>query len=112
MIRLKNLLNEVSFPKENRINLMKLTTLMEKILPEVTKAQSKKLTELCTEVYEMASKLNQTRYTVFNHNEWALLKALMMTKLLEVKDEALKLEKSDKINVKPFIIALDEIIVD
>lgn len=112
MIRLKELLNEVSFPKENRINLMKLTALMEKLLPELTKAQAKKLTELCTEVHEMASKLNETRYTVFNWNEWNILKLGMMTKLLEVKEEASKLTKSDKIDIKPFIIALDEIIVD
>lgn len=112
MIRLKDLLNEVSFSKENRINLLKLSALMEKIIPELTKTESKKLTELCTEVHTMAEKLNETPYTVFNNTDWFVLKTMIMAKLLEVKEEAIKLESSDKVDIKPFIIALDEIIVD
>jgi SpoVK/Ycf46/Vps4 family AAA+-type ATPase len=97
--------------KENRITLMKLTALMEKMVPEMTKAQSKKLTELCTEVHTMVNDLNVLPYTIHNHKEWQVLKLAMMSKLMEVKKEAEKLLESEKVDVKPFIKALDEIIV-
>lgn len=108
-ISLKNLVLE---NKENRITLMKLTALMEKMIPELTKAQSTKLTELCTEVHTMANELNVLPYTIFNHKEWQVLKLAMMSKLMEVKVEAEKLLESDKVDVKPFIKALDEVLVN
>ena len=112
MIRLKDLLNEASFNKENRINLMKITTLMEKLIPELTKSQSTKLVELCSEVNEMAIKLNEIKYTVWNHEpEWKILEVAFVSKLVEVKTEAEKLLNSDKVDVRPFIKAIDEIIV-
>lgn len=113
MIRLRDLLNETSFNKENRINLMKITTLMEKLIPELTKSQSTKLIELCSEINEMVIKLNEIPYTVFNHTpEWKLLEVAFVSKLAEVKVEAEKLLNSDKVDVRPFIKAIDEIIVN
>lgn len=107
-IKLKDLVLE---NKENRITLMKLTALMEKMLPEMTKAQSEKLTQLCTEVHTMVNELNVLPYTIYNHQEWQVLKLAMMAKLMEVKAEAEKLLESDKVDVKPFIKALDEVLV-
>lgn len=113
MIRLRDLLNEASFNKENRINLMKITTLMEKLIPELTKAQSTKLVELCSEVNEMAIKLNEIPYTIFTHTpEWKILEVALIAKITEVKTEAEKLLNSDKVDVRPFIKAIDEIIVN
>lgn len=95
--------------KENRINLLKLTAIMEKMLPELTKPQSTKLTELCAEVHTLAGQLNTLPITIHNHEPWKVLKVAMVAKLMEVRQEAQKI-KSDKVDTKPFIKALDELI--
>ena len=109
MIRLKDIILE---NKENRIGLMKLTAIMEKLVPELTKAQQTRLTELCTEAYILIEELNQFPCTIFNYPQWQVLKFGVVAKLTEVKLEAEKLMESDKVNVVPFIKALDEIIVN
>jgi hypothetical protein len=96
--------------KENRINLLKLTAIMEKMLPELTKPQSTKLTELCAEVHTLAGQLNTLPITIYNHEPWKVLKVAMMAKLMEVKTEVEKL-KEDTPHVKQFIKALDEVIL-
>lgn len=109
MIRLQDIILE---NKENRISLMKLTVLMEKLLPELSKAQQTRLTELCTEACTLIEELNQFPYTIFNHQGWQVLKLGVITKLTEVKLEAEKLMESKTVDVVPFIKALDEIIAD
>lgn len=108
MIRMTQLLNE---NMENRVSLMKVTAIMEKMLPEVTKAQSNKLMELCAEAHNMAGVLNQIPYTIHGTEKWNTLKAAMLLKLVEIREEAMKLDP-EKINVKPYIVALDEVIAD
>lgn len=108
MIRLTELLLETT---ENRVNLMKLEVLMEKFLPELTKTQNTTLTQLCLDVHTMSGTLNMLPYTIHNATEWKLLHAALMLKLLEVKREAEKLTNHETINIKPFINALDELIV-
>ncbi len=90
---------------------MKVAAIMEKMLPEVTKAQSTKLIELCAEAHTMADMLNQIPYTIHGTEKWHALKTAMILKLVEIKEEAIKLDP-EKINVKPYIIALDEVIAD
>jgi hypothetical protein len=107
MIRLRDVLKENT---ENRINLMKLEALMEKMLPALTKTQNTKLTQLCTELHEMVNSLNVLPYTIYNRTEWPVLQIALMTKLMELKTEVEKIIDSDKIDVKPFIKALDELI--
>jgi len=112
MIRLKDILMEHG-SKERRINLMKLEVLMEKLLPELTKAQATKLTQICTEIYQMATTLNETPYKIWNANpEWPLVKLALKSKLMEAKEEASKLLESDKVDIRPFVKALDEFILD
>jgi len=108
MIKLKDILLENT---ENRVNLMKLEALMEKMLPEMTKTENSKITQLCTEVHDMVGKLNTLPYTIHNRDEWTVLRIMLMAKLTEVKTEAEKMLDSDKVDVRPFIKALDEIIV-
>lgn len=108
MIRLTDILLENS---KNRVNLMKLEAIMEKMKPEFTKAENKKISELCTEVHQMAESLNNLPYTIFNHQEWNLLRLGLMAKLVEVKAEAEKLMGEGKVDVVHFIKALDELIV-
>jgi hypothetical protein len=109
MIRLKDILLENT---ENRVNLMKLEALMEKMLPELTKTENTKLTQLCTEVHEMVGKFNTLPYTIHNRDDWTVLRIALMAKLLEIKTEAEKMVDSDKVDVQPFIKALDEILVN
>lgn len=108
MIRLQDILLENT---ENRVNLMKLQALMEKMTPELTKTENTKLTQLCTEVHDMVGQFNMLPYTIHNRDEWTVLRITLMAKLMEVKGEAEKLLDSDKVDVKPFIKALDELIV-
>lgn len=107
MIRLKDLIPE---NKENQISLMKITILMEKTLPELTSAESKKLMELCAEVHKMAEELNKTPYTIYNAESWQVLEAQFVEKLMAVKEEAEK--HADKAYVKPLLNALTEVIAD
>lgn len=109
MIRLSKLLLENT---ENRVNLMKLEAIMEKLTPELSKAQDTKLSTLCTEVHELVESLNKLPYTIYNHSEWQVLQLSLMSKLMEVKSEAEKLIGTGIVNVVPFIKALDEIIVN
>ena len=112
MIRLKDLLNEVSFPKENRVNLIKLTVLMEKLIPELTKNQVTKFSQLCAEAHDMVRQLNEIPYTIYNNvPDWKLLEVALIIKLSEIKIEAEKLLNSTKVDVRPFIKAIDELIV-
>jgi hypothetical protein len=112
MIRLKDLLSENYGIKENRVNLMKLEALMEKMLPELTKTDATKLTELCSEVHQLACDMNKIPYQIWNaYPEWPILKAALIAKLMEVKEETLK-ASSDKFDATTFIKALDELISD
>lgn len=112
MIRLKDLLTENAGLKERRIDLVKLEVLMAKMLPELTKTDSKKLMELCNEVHQLAQDLNKVPYQIWNaYPEWPILKAALIEKLVEVKEETLKVT-SEKFDATTFIKALDELIVD
>jgi len=108
MIKLKNILLENT---ENRINLLKLEALMEKLTPELTKTQNTKISQLCTEMHEMVDALNKLPYTIHNHMEWKVLRLGLMGKLLEVKAEAEKLVENGVVGIAPFVKALDELIV-
>jgi hypothetical protein len=112
MIRLKDILIEHG-NKENRINLMKLEVLMEKMLPVLAKNNATKLTQICTEIHQMATKLNELPYTLWNaYPEWPVLKVALISKIAEAKEEASKLLESEKVDVLPFVKALDELIAD
>ena len=104
---LKNLIRE---NMERRINLMKVSTVMEKVLSELSKEQSKKLTELFTQISELASQLNMTPYTKFNLFEWQLSLAVLKAKLYELKEDVVKLaDKESKVNLLPLIRAIEEV---
>jgi hypothetical protein len=107
-IRLKDIVLENT---QNRVNLLKLDAIMEKLTPELTKAQNTKITELCAQVHEMVDALNKLPYTIFNHQEWNVLRLGLMGKLVEVKAEAEKLMGEGKVDVAHFIKELDELIV-
>lgn len=111
--RLVDLIAENS--PERRVNLIKVQALMEKIYPELTAAQSKKLMEMCKELHEIATHMNHTRYirTESSLVEWKLIVAAAQTKVQELKEEVEKLSKKQKeINFVPLVKALDEVFVN
>jgi len=109
MIRLTDLLME---NVERRVNLMKIQAIMEKLYPELTDAQSKKLTELCTEVHMMASQMNTIPYirTESSMTQWAILEAAFKAKVTELKEEVIKVCEDKKIDSLTVIKALDEVL--
>jgi hypothetical protein len=109
MIRLKDLLVENA---ENRINLMKVQTIMEKLYPEITGEQSKKLMELCTEMHMMASQLNTIPYirTESSLAEWTLLVTAFKSKVTELKEEVIRVCENKKIDSTTVVKALDEVL--
>jgi hypothetical protein len=110
MIRLKDLLVE---NPENRVNLMKVQAVMEKLYPELTGEQSKKIMELCTEAHLMASQLNMKPVirTESSLAEWKLLVAAMNAKLAELKEEVVRVCEQKKIDCRTVVKALDEVLV-
>lgn len=110
MIRLRDLLLE---NPENRINLMKIQTIMEKMYPVLNDTQVKKLMELCAEAHIMASQLNMKPFvrTESTMVEWKFLISGVHAKINELKVEVLKIAESDKtVNCAPLIKALDEVL--
>jgi len=105
MIRLSNLLNE---NMENRINLMKVEILMEKVKEEIKGKKLENLTKKCMMVKETVDMLNNTPYTIHGIEKWNFLKTAMVAALLEIKNELLSIKNVD---VTHLVNALDEIIV-
>lgn len=104
---LKNLLRE---NMERRVNLMKVSAIMDKVLPEVSKEQGKKLTELFTEVSMLATQMNVLPYTKFNITEWQISVATIHVKLHELKEEVVKIaDKENRVDLMPLVRALEEV---
>jgi len=110
MIRLTDLLTESMV--ERRVNLMKIQAIMEKLYPELTDSQSKKLMELCTEVHMMASQMNTIPYirTESSLVEWTILVAAFKAKINELKEEVVSVCEDKKIDCATVVKALDEVL--
>lgn len=109
MIRLTDLLQESVMAPENRISLGRIHINLEKILPELTKAQSNKLTKLFEEVSLVSMQLNGKPYTKFNHQEWIAELAMLDAKINDLREEVMKIsKKKETLNCSPLIKALDE----
>ena len=108
-MRLTDLLMENA---ERRVNLMKIQTIMEKLYPELTSEQSKKLTELCTEVHMMVSQMNTIPYirTESSVTQWAILEMAFKAKVVELKEEVVKVCEDKKIDCTTVVKALDEVL--
>ena len=85
---------------------------MEKLYPEVTSEQSKKLMELCTEVHMMASQLNTIPYIRTDSSllEWKLLVTVFKAKVSELKEEVVKVCEDKKLDSTTVVKALDEVL--
>lgn len=111
MIRLSSLLVEST---ERRINLMRVITIMEKVLPELKQADAKKLMETFTEFAMLVENLNSLPYTVkeYKLNEWQLLSSVVHAKLNELREHVEKLcTESSPVDLKPLVNALKEALI-
>lgn len=111
MIRLTDLLLENM--KENRINLVKLQTILEKTVPEMSASANKTLTEMFAEITVMALALNSIPYTGMGQRmvEWQFAIGALNSKLMEMRDEVVKLkESSETMDCCPLVNALDELL--
>jgi len=105
-LSLKSILRE---NVENRINLMRLTALLEKVTCCISAPHAKTLMETFAEVSMLATNLNSLPYTKFNMNEWQLLIAATYVKLNELRNEVVKISESQKdVDFRPLLKALDE----
>lgn len=109
MIRLTKLLLENT---ENRINLMKLESIITRVIPELSAAQSSKVLELFTEINVLAAALNMLPYTVKNNrlDEWHTLTNSFKTMVMSLREEVCSMaDKKQNVDFNPLISALDEV---
>ena len=109
MIKLMDIINESIRIPEHRLSLARIQVNMEKILPELTATQNNKLTQLFTELSEMATHLNSLPYTKFNYEDWKLYMLEVEEKVNELHEAVQKIaDKKKDLNCQPLIIAIQE----
>ena len=70
MIKLQQLLKETYELKERRVGTGRIDGLMEKLMPTLTKAQQKSITELYAKLLEGVTKVNEMQYGIFNYEKF------------------------------------------
>lgn len=93
---------------ENKISLVKVEVLMEKVKEQLKGKELEKLTEKCMNVKMTAEMLNNTPYTIHGVDKWKFLKVAMIASLVEIRNELMELKN---VEVTHLVKALDEIIV-
>jgi len=115
-ILLRNLISEVANTgPEQRVSLSKISSILEKVLPELTKAQSNKLTELFEEFSEMCSHLNSVPYTRTDNDisNWQVMVSAANEVVGKMREEVEKISESKKgIDLNPLMLALDEVLIN
>jgi hypothetical protein len=110
MIKLNDLLNE-HYVTQNRINMMRINTILEKLLPEISKADAKKVTKLFDEFNLLVTEMNSKPYTKFNIDEWVGIVLIANEKLDEIRNNMIEISKKKKnIDFVPLIKALNEVL--
>jgi len=110
MIKLNELLNE-HFVAQNRVSMMRINTILEKVLPELAKTDAKKVTKLFDEFNILVTEMNTKPYTKFNVDEWVGMVIIANEKLEEIREHVVKIsKKKTKIDCAPLIKALNEVL--
>lgn len=112
MIKLHDLLNE-HFIAQNRVNMMRVNTILEKMLPEMQKRESNKLLKLLEDFDVLVTEMNNKPYTKFNVDEWVGLVLVANEKLEEVRNHVVKISEKkgkDTFDFYPLIKALNEVL--
>lgn len=111
MIRLKNLMFE---NLENRVNLTKLQTVLEKLYEQLSESDMKSVQEVFLELSEMVSQLNTSRYIRTEQGlvEWSIAAAAFRQKVAELQEQVLKLsEKQTEVNFSTTLSVLEELLI-
>lgn len=103
-ILLKNILRE---NVENRLNLMRIEALMEKVLEEITEEEAKPISELFTLMKGQRCALNATPYTKFNVTEWMFVVEGVRQTINMLRAEVIALQNTSDC-VRALIVALDD----
>jgi len=80
--KLKDLLSE---NVENRVSLTRIEAILEDLAPQLSEAEQNKLAGAYVELKTLATALNETPYTIFNHDHWKLLKMVLVGKVAELR---------------------------
>lgn len=76
------LLNEET---ERRVSLVGLESLLPELSQKLSESEQKKIAEVFVELQMLATSLNETPYTIFNHDHWKLLKMVLAGKVAELR---------------------------
>lgn len=115
MIKLTDLITEAG--KENRINSMRLIALLEKLMPELKKAQQEQITKLTAKLLEGITKVNEMPYNYNTMSVWhmtELAEVVLPAKDLHVKLTELLKKPTKDLNVETVqmvVTAIDELYI-
>ena len=70
---------------ENRINLMRVEAILENLAPQLSQDDQNKIAGAYVELKMLVTGLNETPYTVFNEEQWKLLKMVLAGKVAEMR---------------------------
>lgn len=110
-MKLKDLLNETC-QVSRRVQLAQVEVILEKIAPELSESEQKKVAEVYLDLKLMAESLNMTPYTMFNNNHWVLLEMVLKGKIAEFKLIAEEIAEDNKnVDCWPLVKALDTVLI-
>ena len=115
MIKLTDLITEAG--KENRINAMRLIALLEKLMPELKKAQQEQITKLTAKLLEGITKVNEMPYNYNTMSAWhmtELAEVVLPAKDLHAKLTELLKKPTKDLNVETVqmvVTAIDELYI-
>ena len=106
---MKNLIKENT---ENRVNLMRLDAILEKLAPQLSTSEQEKLADVYIDLKEIANALNVTPQTIFNNADWKLLNMILMGKVAQMKLVVNEIAEDNKeVDCWPLMKALDLVLV-
>ena len=109
-ILLKDLLTEGT--QMNRVNLMRVETILENLTPKLNTKEQQKLAEVYVELKELTEVLNQTPFNVFTKQDWHLLNMILVGKVAEFKLVAESIAEDNKqVDCWPLAKAIDLILI-
>ena len=105
---LRDLLKEET---ERRVSLVALESHLVDFAPKLSEADQKKIAEAMVELQMLATSLNETPYTIFNHDHWKLLKMVLAGKVAELRLVAEDIAEDNKeVDFFPLMKIIDSIL--
>jgi hypothetical protein len=106
--KLKDLLLEET---ERRVSLVALESHLAELSTKLSEADQKKLAGALIELQMLVTSLNETPYTIFNHDHWKLLKMVLAGKVAELRLVAEDIAEDNKeVDFFPLMKIIDSIL--